>query len=122
MSRIHGIQEVDVFRGLHGDLGKEDCVWGKLCQAGHEFKAFCANRFELVKTGGVVLLFCQSQVGKRNGIKVVVSKRDEAESETAQLHDFLDHNIGSALPRTLSVSSPNGTERTMLGTTTDGLN
>ena len=69
-----------------------------------------------------MLLLGQPQIGESYGIKIVVSERDEAKSEPAQLDDFLNHHIGAALTRTLAVSSPYRTERTVLGTTADSLN
>ncbi len=55
-----------------------------------------------------------SNVGQGDGIEVIIRQRDEAKSETPQLHDLLDHDIRRTLARLLAVGSPHRTERTML--------
>ena len=65
----------------------------------------------------VALLFGELNIGQGDGIEVIVGQRDEAKPETPQLHDLLDHHVGRALPRLLSVGTPHRTERTMFGAT-----
>ncbi len=62
-----------------------------------------------------------AQVFERHRIEIVVGERDEAEAETPQLHQFLDHRIRLAHARLLAVGAPHRTERTVLGTAAHGL-
>ena len=121
MGRLHRIQEVGVFRSFHGDLSKENRVRGQQCQARHERKALGSNAFQFIESRKVVLLLRKPQVSKSYGIKIVVCERDEAKTESSQLDDLVDDNVGGTLSRTLTISSPNGAKRAVFGATANGL-
>jgi hypothetical protein len=58
-------------------------------------------------------------VGHR--VEVVVGQRDELEPQAPQLHDFLDHGVVAAHAGRLAVGSPDGAERAVFRTASNGL-
>ena len=121
MCRFHGLKEFWIFGGLHGDLGKEDGVRGKLGETKHQFKALSPDRFQLGNAGRIVLARGEFQIGQGDGIEIVVRKSDETEAETAQLDDFFRHRVGRTLARPLPVSTPYGAKRAVFGAAAHGL-
>ncbi len=69
----------------------------------------------------IVLLAGQAQIGKGDGIEVVVGQRDEAKTEAAQGDDFVDHALMIALPRLLPIGAPDAAEGAVLGAAANGL-
>src|SRR6185312_575361 len=63
----------------------------------------------------VVLPFRQADIRERYRIKIVIGQCDVTIAKPPQLHDFLYHCIGGALPGLLSVRAPDGAEGTMFG-------
>jgi hypothetical protein len=107
---LHGIKELIVLCGFHGDLGKEDSVGRKLSEALHQGKPLSADAFQFIDSRRVVLLFRQADVGKRHRIEVIVGQRDEAKAKASQLDDLFNYHVRRALPRTLTIGPPDRTE------------
>ena len=103
---FHGIEEVGVFGGFHGDLSKEHHVIRQLGQARHEFKSLRPQVFEFSDPRSVLLEPGEVQVGESDGIEIVIGQRDEAESETAQLDHFFDDCVRSTLSGALAIGAP----------------
>src|SRR6202030_124877 len=71
--------------------------------------------------GEVVLLPRQAEVGERDGIEIVVGQGYESETDAAEDNDFVDDGLILPLARFLSVGTPDAAERTVLGTSANGL-
>jgi hypothetical protein len=87
-------------------LSKENHVVRQLCEARHQLEPFRPYGFQFIQPGSVLLPSRQVEIGQGNGIEVVVRQRDKTKAQPAQLHDFLDHGIGSALPGSLAIGAP----------------
>src|SRR4029077_10696048 len=110
----HGVQKLRVLARFHGDLSEKRHVLGELCQLLHQVESLRSHGFQFFNTGRVALLFGQLNVRQSDGIEVIIRQRDEAKTETPQLHDLLDHDIRTTLARLLAIGSPYRAERTML--------
>src|SRR5580692_1104877 len=118
---FHGIEKFRVFRRFHCDLSKEDHVIRKLGETRHQLEPFRTYGFEFIQPSRVFLLNSQAQVSQGYGIEIVVRQRDETKAQPPELHDFLDHHVGSTLTRPLAIRAPDRAERTMLGATANRL-
>jgi hypothetical protein len=113
---FHGIEELRILGGFHGDLGEECQIIGKSGQALHQFKSLLAHGLQTGEFFLVALAFRELEIGESDGIKVVIRQGNKTESEPAQLNHFMNDDIGGSLPRPLTIRSPDRTEGTMLGT------
>ena len=118
---FHGVEEFDVFSGLHGDLREEHHVVRKGGEAFHEDKTFVADGFELGDLFWVTLLTGQAKVGVGDWVKVVVRQGDEPKALAAELDDFLDDAVGRTLAGLLAVGPPDRAEAAVFGAAADGL-
>ncbi len=79
---------------------------GKLGQLSHQLEPFRTDAFQLFNAGGIVLLLRQAKIFEAHRIKIVVRQRDEAETEAAQIDDFVQDNVGSPGPGLLTIRAP----------------
>ena len=79
----HGLQERRIFCGFHRDLGEEQHVVGEPGQSVHQGEALGASGFERAQVRRVAPARGLGQVGKRHGIKVIVSERDESKPSSS---------------------------------------
>ncbi len=100
---------------------KKHHVFGELGQLFHQLKALMADRGQLFKLGGIVLLTRQAKIGQGDRIEVIVGQGNELEPDAAQGDDFVDDGLEFPLPGLLSVGAPDAAEGTMLGASANGL-
>lgn len=117
----HGIEVLDVFARLHGDLREKDHIPGELGELRHQQKAFCADSGEFLDLSHVVLFTGEAQIGQGNGIEVIVCQGDEAETDLPELDDLVDDGLEGALTGLLSIGAPHAAERAVFGAPAYGL-
>ena len=116
----HRVEERLVLGGLHRDLGEKDHVRRQLREPRHQLESLGPQRPQLFEPPRSLTLR-HGQVRQRDGIEVVVGKRDEPEPVTPELDNLRHDTVDPALPRFLAVGAPHRAERTMLGAPADGL-
>ena len=87
----------------------------------HQLESLGPQRPQLFEPWHVSLTFRHGQVRQRDGIEVVVGKRDEPEPVTPELDNLRHDTVDPALPRFLAVGTPHRAERTMFGAPADRL-
>ena len=84
----HRLEELRIFRGLHGDLGVEHQIVRQLGQLRHQLHALLAQRLQLMQSGRIGAAARLRQILEGHRIEIVVGQGDEPESETPQFHDL----------------------------------
>ena len=110
----HRVEEVGILGRLHGDLGEEHHVVGKLREAGHQGEPLGPDLLELPQPRRIGATAGLGKVAERHGIEIVVGERDEPEPAAPQLDRLADHRVDARLPRRLAVGAPHRAERAML--------
>ena len=87
----------------------------------HQREPLVPDRLELAQARGVGAAARRGEIVKADGIEIIVRQGDESEPEAPQFDHLTNHPIDVALPRLLTVSAPDGTERAVFGTASHGL-
>src|SRR5438105_3768623 len=120
MGLSHGFEVFRILGGFHRDLSEKDNV-RELCKLAHELELFFTNLLEGSELLKVILLAGEAKIRETYGIEVVVSERHEADALAAQLDDLTDDRIEGTLAGLLTIGSPDGAERAVLGAAARGL-
>ena len=120
-SLSHGIEELGVFGGFHGDLRIEDHVARKSFHLRHKLEALIADGLKLRDFGCIVLFASQAKVRQGHWIEVVIREGDKAKAQSSQSYNLFNHGVEVPLTRALPIGAPDRAEGAMLSASTDGL-
>ena len=95
----HRLQELNVFRGLHGDLCEEHHVRRQLRQPLHQLESLRAQRPKLLQPRDIVLALRHRDVSQGYRVEVVIGERHETEAAASKIENLLDDNIHATLSR-----------------------
>ena len=84
----HGVEELRILGGLHGDLRVEDHVVGQLFEQRHQLEPFLADGLQLGQPWRRRYAAGRREVRERHGVEVVVGEQNEAEALAPQRDDL----------------------------------